>query len=208
MLCAMPGPRTRLSAEHRRAVIIAAAREEFTRTGYAGTKVRAIADRAGVNDAMLYRHFESKEELFEAAVAEPIRAAVLDIVERPWPEEPAGTGTEVVRERTVIFFENLLRAMDGIAPLLGVVLFADQERGRHFYREHIEAAIGGIVALTRATIGDWLHRDFDDELFARMVIGLGFTMAVDAHLGSYGRRDPHALAGELTAILFDGIAIG
>jgi AcrR family transcriptional regulator len=204
----MPAPKTRLRAEDRREVIIDAAREEFVRTGYAGTKVRVIADRAGVNDAMLYRHFDSKEELFEAAVAEPIRSAVTAIIERPWPAEPAGTGTAVMRERTIIFFEDLLRAMDEIAPLLGVVLFADQERGRHFYREHIEAAFAGIVVLTRATIGDWLHKDFDDELFARIVIGLGWTMAVDAHLGSHGQRDPHELAIQLTAILFDGIAAG
>ena len=189
-------------------MIIEAAREEFTRTGYAGTKVRSIADRAGVNDAMLYRHFASKEDLFEAAVAAPISRTVRDIVARPWPDAPAGTGTAVMRERTVIFFEDLLSAMNEIAPLLGVVLFAEQERGRDFYREHIEAAFDGIVALTRATIGDWLHKDFDDELFARMVIGLGFTMAVDAHLGSRGGRDAHALAIDLTTILFDGIAAG
>lgn len=203
----MSGPKTRLRAEERRAVIIDAAREEFTRTGYSGTKVRAIADRAGVNDAMLYRHFESKEDLFEAAVAEPIRTAVRNVIERPWPDEPPGTGTAVMRERTAIFFEDLLRAMREIAPLLGVVLFADQERGQHFYREHIEGAFAGISALTRATIGDWMHTDFDEELFARIVIGLGFTMAVDAHLGSHGSRDTRTLAVELTTILFDGIAV-
>ena len=205
MLCAVPG-KTRLSAEDRREVIIDAAREEFTRTGYAGTKVRAIAERADVNDAMLYRHFESKEDLFEAAVAEPIRSAVSAIIDRPWPEHPPGTGTATVRERTVIFFEGLLTAMNEIAPLLGVVLFADRERGRAFYRDHLEAAFAGIVAHTEATIGDWLHTDFDPELFARLVIGLGWTMAVDAHLGSHGPRHPRTLAVDLTTILFDGIA--
>ncbi|BBY25730.1 TetR family transcriptional regulator [Mycobacterium stomatepiae] len=189
-------------------MIIDAAREEFTRTGYAGTKVRAIAVRAGVNDAMLYRHFESKEELFEAAVAGPISNAVRSIIERPWPDEPQGTGTAVMRERTVTFFEDLLRAMSEIAPLLGVVLFADQDRGRHFYREHIETAFAGIATLTRATIGDWLHKDFDEEMFARIVIGLGFMMAVDGHLGSHGARDARTQAVELTTILFDGIAVG
>ena len=204
----MPGPKTRLRAEDRREVIIDAAREEFTRTGYAATKVRSIADRAGVNDAMLYRHFDSKEELFETAVAEPIRTAVTAIIERPWPQQPIGTGTAVMRERTVVFFDDLLQAMNEIAPLLGIVLFADQERGRHFYREHIETAFDGIVALTQATIGEWLHKDFDDELFARIVIGLGWTMAVDAHLGSHRQRDSHTLAVDLTTILFDGIAAG
>jgi hypothetical protein len=114
----------------------------------------------------------------------------------------------MMRERTVIFFEDLLRAMNEIAPLLGVVLFADQDRGRHFYREHIEAAFAGIVALTRATIGDWIHKDFNDELFARIVIGLGFMLSVDAHLGGRSQRDTRTLAVELTTILFDGIAVG
>jgi AcrR family transcriptional regulator len=200
-------PRTRMTAPARREVILEAAREEFTRNGFAGTTVRTIAVRAGVNDAMLYRHFESKQELFEAAVAEPIRAAVSDIVGRPWPQVAPDAGTAVVRERATIFLEELLEAMYEIAPLLGVVLFADGDGGR-FYREHIEAVFGAIVAHTRDTLGKWRHAEFDDQLFARMVIGMGWTMGVDANLGSVPRRDPHRLAGELTAILFDGIAWG
>ena len=44
--------------------ILAAALDEFARKGLAGTRVDQIAQAAGVNKAMIYYHFASKEELF------------------------------------------------------------------------------------------------------------------------------------------------
>ncbi|WP_181782598.1 TetR/AcrR family transcriptional regulator [Pseudonocardia pini] len=59
--------RPRDSAATRRA-LLAAGRELFATTGYDGTTVRAIAERAGVNQALVFRHFGSKDGLFAAAV--------------------------------------------------------------------------------------------------------------------------------------------
>lgn len=42
-----------------------AADELFCRVGYDGVSVRDIAERAGVNKALVFYHFESKTELFE-----------------------------------------------------------------------------------------------------------------------------------------------
>lgn len=44
--------------------ILGAAFEEFTRCGFAGARVDEIAARAGVNKALLYRHYGDKEQLF------------------------------------------------------------------------------------------------------------------------------------------------
>jgi len=44
--------------------ILAAALDEFATKGFAGTRVDQIAHAAGVNKAMIYYHFASKEELF------------------------------------------------------------------------------------------------------------------------------------------------
>ncbi|MCW0216360.1 MAG: TetR family transcriptional regulator [Pseudonocardia sp.] len=51
------------------ASLLAAARELFATDGYDGTTVRAIAERAGVNQALLFRHFGSKGRLFAQAIA-------------------------------------------------------------------------------------------------------------------------------------------
>jgi AcrR family transcriptional regulator len=61
--------RARDSAATRRA-LLTAARELFAAEGYAGTTVRAVADRAGVNQALLFRYFGNKEALFAEAATE------------------------------------------------------------------------------------------------------------------------------------------
>lgn len=48
--------------------ILEAAIEEFVEFGLAGARVDRIAERAAANKQLLYRHFGSKEGLFDAAV--------------------------------------------------------------------------------------------------------------------------------------------
>lgn len=55
--------------ERRRALIAAAARA-FARGGYAATNLEDVAAEAGVSRVLIYRHFQSKAELYEAVLAE------------------------------------------------------------------------------------------------------------------------------------------
>lgn len=48
--------------------IIQAAIELFRDYGYKGTTTRAVADKAGVNEVTIFRHFGNKKGLIEAAV--------------------------------------------------------------------------------------------------------------------------------------------
>lgn len=57
-------PARRLSAVQRRALIEDAAARSFAEHGYSATTVEQIVAAAGVSKPMLYRHFESKQELF------------------------------------------------------------------------------------------------------------------------------------------------
>lgn len=72
----MPAARTRDSAATRRA-LLAAARELFAAQGYERTTVRAVAERAGVNQALLFRYFGNKEALFAEAVTEQAMAPLV-----------------------------------------------------------------------------------------------------------------------------------
>jgi TetR/AcrR family transcriptional regulator len=51
-----------------RAAILAAAGGVFAKSGLAGARTDAIAAAAGVNKALLYYYFKSKEDLYEAVV--------------------------------------------------------------------------------------------------------------------------------------------
>ena len=76
---AAPARPKRLTAEARRRSILQAARRAFTETGdMNGTTIRHIAERGGISEGVIYRHFESKDQLFFEAVVEPLREAVDD----------------------------------------------------------------------------------------------------------------------------------
>ena len=51
-----------------RELVIRAARDLFARRGYDGTSLRDIAERAGVNESVIYRSVGTKEQIFNAAV--------------------------------------------------------------------------------------------------------------------------------------------
>lgn len=56
----------KLSAEERRASILQAVRHLFANKGFNGTTTRELAEAAGISEALLFRHFPTKETLFAA----------------------------------------------------------------------------------------------------------------------------------------------
>jgi len=60
----------RLNSADRRAQIIDVSLSLFANKGFNGTKTREIAEKAGVSEALLYRHFATKEELYRTALGE------------------------------------------------------------------------------------------------------------------------------------------
>jgi AcrR family transcriptional regulator len=57
--------KTALSGEERKRSIIKAARPLFAEKGFHGTSIREIAKAADVSEALIYKHFHSKEALYE-----------------------------------------------------------------------------------------------------------------------------------------------
>jgi AcrR family transcriptional regulator len=113
-----------------RAALLAAARELFATAGYDGTTVRAVAERAGVNQALLFRHFGSKDGLFAEAVTGQALAVLHD-----------GPPAEVV--------PRTLRAImngDGELPLfLSALRSAGNTEAAETVREELRAAFGGTL---------------------------------------------------------------
>ena len=56
--------------EDRRRQLLRVAVESFARNGFSGTKTKDIAAAAGVSEAILFRHFASKEDLYHAILDE------------------------------------------------------------------------------------------------------------------------------------------
>jgi AcrR family transcriptional regulator len=59
-----------MAAPERRTALIAAAKDAFAERGFAATSMDDVAAAAGVSRLIVYRHFDSKEALYDVVVAE------------------------------------------------------------------------------------------------------------------------------------------
>jgi AcrR family transcriptional regulator len=58
-----------MTGQARRVAIVQAVLPLFARRGFASTTTRELAEAAGVSEALLYKHFPSKESLYEAILS-------------------------------------------------------------------------------------------------------------------------------------------
>lgn len=67
-----PRPATIERFERKRQELLTAARDVFTREGYTGTSMDAVAAQAGASKRTVYQYFSDKEELFAATVLDTV----------------------------------------------------------------------------------------------------------------------------------------
>lgn len=65
----------RLSASERREQLLEIAVDLFSRKGFNGTTTREIAAAAGVTEAIIFRHFETKDQLYTAIIDQKMQSA-------------------------------------------------------------------------------------------------------------------------------------
>jgi AcrR family transcriptional regulator len=85
---AAPRP-LRADAARNREKVLRAARDAFAESGY-GVPLDEIAARAGVGPGTVYRHFPTKEALFEAVVTVRVQDLVADARARADASDPGG----------------------------------------------------------------------------------------------------------------------
>jgi AcrR family transcriptional regulator len=72
----------RRSSEQTKAVILAAAREQFAKAGFERATIRAIAADANIDPSMVMRYFGNKDQLFAAAADFDLQIPDLSDTER------------------------------------------------------------------------------------------------------------------------------
>ena len=81
---------TQLPGDSTEQKIFEAAHEVFTQKGMDGAKMQEIADRAGINKALLHYYYRTKEKLYEAVVRVIISKAlpaIWQVIESELPLE-------------------------------------------------------------------------------------------------------------------------
>ena len=81
-----------------RAAILKAAEQVYAEYGLAGARTDAIAAAAGVNKALLYYYFQSKEGLYQAVVGSQVREFQQQAQGGPFGQGPGGAYPLAVRK--------------------------------------------------------------------------------------------------------------
>jgi AcrR family transcriptional regulator len=185
-----PKPK-RLTAEARKRSILAAARRAFTETGdMNGTTIRTIAELGQISEGVIYRHFDSKEQLFFEAVVEPLSAAVDDLVaaseviDRDEPLTPE-------RQRAALegLYRQLTSTLEEVLPLLGLVLFGDPTVAQRFYKENFAVAMDRLAQAWQEVEARYGVESPSSDITARAVMGLALLLALEHHHNRRFDRD-------------------
>ncbi|HET6297153.1 MAG TPA: helix-turn-helix domain-containing protein [Kribbella sp.] len=168
--------------ERRRALIAAAARA-FARSGYAATNLEDVAAEAGVSRVLIYRHFDSKTELYEA---------VLDEVSNQL-REATGHPHHLT--------ESSLQALIAVAQDNpdGFKLFFRQSAKEPDFRRHADE----LRAAMTATAEPYLREVIHDENRLQWAAQLIPTVAVEAVIAwlDAGKPSPSTAADTITSIV-------
>ncbi len=77
-----PKGSARLSFEERENLILNAATDVFSEKGFEGSTTRSVAEKARINEALLFRHYPNKESLYNALLRRKISRLFEHVIPR------------------------------------------------------------------------------------------------------------------------------
>lgn len=178
-----PGP-SRMRAADRKQVILAAARRAFSATGdVRGTTIKHIAEEAGISEGIIYRHFDSKEDLFLQAAVEPLTAAIHQSTEMMAMFDIDQAGKEL-EDLSATFWQNTIDTLADMVPLLGLVLFGDPRYAVPFYRDVLAPAIDEMRVAWEETYLRETGDEFPFPLSAMANFGIALIFAIEQRMAA------------------------
>ena len=195
----------RVPGKTRRQQILTAATQLFSRQGFDGTTTREIARQAGVNEAIIFRHFTSKEELHWVVASGQTTA---------W--------AECLHQR-LRSFTRTRNALEGLAEILldrrqddgaftRLVLFSALRNGelsRKFVHKHLSESLDLISDYIRAGMKQGWLREIDPVIGARAFVAMVAGQHLMQELFFVPRHhnyQPRQLGQQLADIWLNGVS--
>ena len=189
--------RTRRSSAEVRHLVLESARDLFAAEGYGGATTQRIADRAGVSETVLFRHFPTKERLFEAAVLEPFDDFVSGYAISWADGPPADEPMEVMMRR---YAEEVFEIVRSNRPLI-MALFSTGllERGLADAFSRLEGLADAVAQAQGFT--------YDSRVAVRACFMMVASVALmeEGLFAGAARVSRERLLKEMTALLTGGL---
>lgn len=163
------------SAETRSAILDAAG-PIFAESGLAGARTEAIAAAAGVNKALLYYYFQSKEDLYYAVLDENMAGfhqSAMEVLNRP------GCPRAILLEYCAMHFDFICARLS-YAPLYQQMMASDGKGKQQLARKYLAPRSEAVRALLARGMQEGVFRQADvnhTSLSMVAVVAFFFTAA-------------------------------
>ena len=172
--------------------ILAAARDLCAEHGFTGLTVRAVAQQAGVNPAMINYYFGSKDRLVDALLTQQLHQLMNDVVNGL---DQDAAGEQVLAEFPLRILESFRRDPQRM-HLIRVAVSTEPDRFRRIIRSLGEHSVLGVSRVLRDLVADMQQAGRVVPLPPRSV--LLFLMAT-----AYGLIFMEQIAREVTGFELD-----
>ena len=165
-----------MSGNERRDQIIRTAVELFSKNGFSGTTTKRIAEAAGVSEAMVFRHFASKDELYEAI----LNTKVCEGGERQFPWEGNKALEEAMEngDDAEVFYLLAARALEkhhadtGFMRLLFYSALEEHELAERFVQDFIAGLYDFLGAYISRRQNEGAMRNVNPRIVVRAFMGM------------------------------------
>lgn len=189
-----------------RPLLLDAAVRVFSERGYAGATTREIAEAAGTTEALLFRHFGSKANLFEVAVLAPF-TEFITAFSAEWAERDRVDTFKDPLDEFVGWLFRMLRSNQQMVLAMITAQQRDHElaQGRSMATEALDRLTDYVEHAAR--VSGW--QGLDVALATRLVVGMVIAAGVleDWLFAGHESADLDTrLVEEMTGIVLSGVA--
>jgi AcrR family transcriptional regulator len=166
----------RMSADRRREQILQTAVNLFSQRGFKGTTTKEIAKAAGVSEAIIFRHFATKDELYGAILHS--KSCNDGLHRYPWESNEVLQEALSQKDDFGVFYNLALQAMnnhqkdEGFMRLLFYSALEEHELAERFFGEFISQIYGFIGEYVRERQADGAMREINPPIVVRAFLGM------------------------------------
>ena len=161
----------RMPAEDRRRQIIGVAIQLFSQKGFRGTTTKEIAMAAGVNEAIIFRHFATKSELYSAIIDEKACARDIPALDAEIEKFAQLRNDRKMFERIALHILDTHEQDEAFLRLLFYSALEGHELADLFFRNQVSERFRMVSDYIKTRIAEGAFRKVDPMIAVRSFFG-------------------------------------
>lgn len=165
----------RMKGDARREQILQTAINLFAQKGFSGTTTKEIARAARVSEAMVFRHFAKKGDIYDAILS---NSACHEGMRFPWEENAALLDAITSKDDYAVFYQFAIMALNkqqadvGFMRLLFYSALEEHELAERFFGEFVARIYGFVGGYIEERQRDGAFREINPRIVVRAFLGM------------------------------------